>query len=601
MLSRATLKQVPSFLKQVTAPKFMAIAGWALVCGISGTAFGQDDRRVERVSIGRYDRPMGEAAQSRSVVYARGGMACTSDPRATAAALQILQQGGSAVDAAIAANAVLGVVEPMSCGIGGDLYSIVWDSKSGALSALNASGRSPMRLNRDVFRDKGLNEIPNFGPLTWSVPGCVAGWYDLHERYGRLTMPQVLEPAIRLAENGFPVAPIIAGYWARGEANFKDWPDSQATYLLDGKRAPKAGEFFRNPRLADSYRRIASGGRDTFYRGDIAQRIVDFSHANGGYLELEDFLRHENTWVDPISTRYRGYDVWQIPPNGQGLSVLQILNVLEQHDVKGMGWGSPDYTHLLLEAKKLAYADRARFYADMAFVDVPVDGLRSMQYAKRQNARIDMQRAATDVPPGDPKLIHGDTVYLCVVDKDRNCCSLIQSNYNGFGSQIVPGDVGFALQNRGNLFSLSDDHPNRLEPGKRPFHTIIPSIVTRDGKPVFVFGVMGGDMQPQGQVQVLVNWIDFGMNIQMAGDAARVRHEGSATPTGTAADPKGGTVHYESGLPQSTVEELERRGHVLKPARSSMGGYQGILIDWENNVLHGATESRNDGVAMGIE
>jgi gamma-glutamyltranspeptidase/glutathione hydrolase len=493
------------------------------------------------------------------------------------------------------------VVEPMSCGIGGDLYSIVWDSKSGALSALNASGRSPMRLNRDVFREKGLNEIPNFGPLTWSVPGCVAGWYDLHERHGRLSMAQVLEPAIRIADQGFPVAPIIAGYWARGAANFKDWPDSQGTYLLDGKRAPKAGEVFRNPRLADSYRRIASGGQDAFYRGDIAQRIVDFSHANGGYLELEDFSQHENTWVDPISTRYRGYDVWQIPPNGQGLSVLQILNVLEQHDVKGMGWGSPDYTHLLIEAKKLAYADRARYYADMAFVDVPVDGLRSMQYARHQNNRIDMQRAATDVPPGDPKLIHGDTVYLCVVDKDRNCCSLIQSNYNGFGSQIVPGNVGFALQNRGNLFSLSEDHPNRLEPGKRPFHTIIPSIVTRDGKPVFVFGVMGGDMQPQGQVQVLVNWIDFGMNIQMAGDAARVRHEGSATPTGTAADPKGGTVHYESGLPKSTVAELERRGHILKSARSSMGGYQGILIDWENSVLHGATESRNDGVAMGIE
>lgn len=579
----------------------MAIAGILMSLASPGPGVAQQEGRTDPPPIGRYDRPMGPAAQSRSVVYARGGMACTSDPRATAAALQILQQGGSAVDAAIAANAVLGVVEPMSCGIGGDLYSIVWDSKSGHVTGLNASGRAPMRLAREVFLEKGLNEIPNFGPLTWSVPGCVAGWYDLHERHGRLPMARVLEPAIQLAENGFPVSPVIAGYWARGAANFKEWPDSQATYLLDGKRAPQAGEVFSNPRLAASYRKIASGGRDAFYRGDLAKRIVDFSRANGGYLELEDFSRHENTWVDPISTRYRGLDVWQIPPNGQGLSVLQILNVLEQHDVRSMGWGSPDYTHLLIEAKKLAYADRARFYADMAFSDVPVEGLRSMEYARRQNERIDMQLAAKEVPPGDPKLIHGDTVYLCVVDKDRNCCSLIQSNYNGFGSQIVPGNVGFALQNRGNLFSLSEDHPNRLEPGKRPFHTIIPSLVTRDGKPVFVFGVMGGDMQPQGQVQVLVNWIDFGMNIQMAGDAARVRHEGSATPTGTPADPKGGTVHYESGLPEATVQELARRGHVLKPARSSMGGYQGILIDWENNVLHGATESRNDGVAMGIE
>jgi gamma-glutamyltranspeptidase/glutathione hydrolase len=564
-------------------------------------AIAQDRQRGDSSSPGRYDRPSGPVAQSRSVVYARGGMACTSDPRATAAALQILQLGGSAVDAAIAANAVLGVVEPMSCGIGGDLYSIVWDAKSGRLTGLNASGRAPMSLNREVFRKQGMSEIPTFGPLSWSVPGCVAGWYDLHDRFGRLTMTQVLEPAVRLADNGFPVAPIIAGYWERAAANFEKWPDSQTTYLLDGKRGPKTGEVFRNPRLADSYRKIAQHGPDAFYRGDIAKRIVDFSRANGGYLELEDFSQHTNTWVDPISTRYRGLDVWQIPPNGQGLSVLQILNVLEQHDVRSMGWGSPDYTHLLIEAKKLAYADRARYYADMAFENVPVERLRSMDYARRQNARIDMQHAAREVPPGDPKLIHGDTVYLCVVDKDRNCCSLIQSNYHGFGSQIVPGDVGFVLQNRGNLFSLSEDHPNRLEPGKRPFHTIIPSMVTRDGKPVFVFGVMGGDMQPQGQVQVLVNWIDFGMNIQMAGDAARVRHEGSATPTGSPADPNGGTIHYESGFPQTTVEELTRRGHVFQRARSSMGGYQGILIDWESGVLHGATESRNDGVAMGIE
>jgi gamma-glutamyltranspeptidase/glutathione hydrolase len=414
-------------------------------------------------------------------------------------------------------------------------------------------------------------------------------------------MDQVLEPAIGLAEQGFPVSPVIAGFWTKGEQSFGDWPDSKRTFLLEGTKAPAAGDVFRNPKLAASMRAIAKEGADAFYRGEIAQKIVDFSRNNGGYLAIEDFHEHENTWVDPISTEYRGFDVWQIPPNGQGLAVLQMLNVLEQHDLRSMGWGSADTVHLLLEAKKLAYADRARYYADMAFVDVPVDALKSKSYAKRQNARIDMARAMTEIEPGDAKLIHGDTVYLCIVDKDRNCCSLIQSNYHGFGSQIVPGDVGFVLQNRGNLFALSDDHPNRLEPGKRPFHTIIPSLVTKDGKPVFVFGVMGGDMQPQGQVQVLVNWIDFGMNIQMAGDAARVRHEGSPTPTLVPGDPDGGVVHYESGLPDETVEELNRRGHKTQRARTSMGGYQGILIDWERGVLHGATESRNDGLALGIE
>jgi gamma-glutamyltranspeptidase / glutathione hydrolase len=575
--------------------------GWLFL--MSGAEVGVESKVTAQdgEAIGRYDRPSGPITQSRSSVFARGGMACTSDPRATAAALSILARGGSAVDAAIAANAVLGVVEPMSCGIGGDLYSIVWDAKSETLSGLNASGRSPRRLTREVFREKGLEEIPLYGPLSWSVPGCVAGWFDLHARHGRLTMAEVLQPAIDLAESGFPVSPVIAGYWAKTEQSFQPWADSRATFLLDGQRAPKAGDVFANPRLAKSYRLLAEQGASAFYRGDIAKTIVDFSRAHGGYLDLDDFADHTSTWVEPVSSRYRGYDVWQIPPNGQGLAVLQMLNVLEQHDVRSMGWGSADYTHLLIEAKKLAYADRARFYADMAFESVPVDGLRSPAYGKRQNARIDMRSAAKGVEAGDPKLVHGDTVYLCVVDRDRNCCSLIQSNYHGFGSQVVPGDVGFALQNRGNLFSLSEDHPNRLEPGKRPFHTIIPSMVTQNGKPVFVFGVMGGDMQPQGQVQVLVNWIDFGMNIQMAGDAARVRHEGSATPTGTPEEAGGGTVLYESGLPAATVHALTERGHVLKPSRTSMGGYQGIRIDWEKGVLEGATESRNDGVALGIE
>ena len=561
----------------------------------------QDKLSAGAVEIGRYDRPSGPKSQSRSVVVASKGMACTSDPRASAAAIEILQQGGTAVDAAIAANAVLGVVEPMSCGIGGDLYSIVWDSKTSELSGLNASGRAPASLSRRVFEEKNLKEIPLYGPMSWSVPGCVAGWFDLHAKHGKLPMRQVLARAIKIAEDGFPVSPVISGYWAKTEQSFKPWADSRSTFLLQAERAPRTGDLFRNPNLAKSYRAISEGGVDAFYRGAIAQEIIAFSRANGGYFQAEDFSEHRNEWVTPISTNYRGYDVWQIPPNGQGLAVLQMLNVLEQHDLRSLGWGSPDAAHLLIEAKKLAYADRARYYADMAMEDVPVKQLASKAYAQEQNKRIAIDRALTDVPAGDPKLIDGDTVYLCVVDENRNCCSLIQSNFHGFGSQVVPGNVGFALQNRGNLFSLDPTHANRLEPKKRPFHTIIPSMVTRDGKPVFVFGVMGGDMQPQGQVQVLVNWIDFGMNIQMAGDAARMRHEGSATPTGVPADPKGGVIHYESGLPSGTVDELARRGHVLQPSKASMGGYQGILIDWERGVLEGATESRNDGLALGTD
>jgi gamma-glutamyltranspeptidase/glutathione hydrolase len=565
-------------------------------------SLGQDSNPVvsEETSIGIYDRPFGPIHQSRSIVTARKGMACTSDPRATQAAIEILKQGGNAIDAAIAANAVLGVVEPMSCGIGGDLYSIVWDAKTEKLYGLNASGRSPSRLTRSVFAEQNLSEIPLYGPLSWSVPGCVAGWHDLHTKFGKLPMESILAPAIQLAEEGFAVSPVIAGFWKAAEENLRKHPDSAATFLPLGK-APETGDVFRNPNLAATYKQLAKQGLPSFYTGSIADRIIQFSNSNSGYFAKEDFTNHRNEWVAPISTNYRGYDVWQIPPNGQGLAVLQMLNVLSQFPVAKMKWGSAEYLHLLIEAKKLAYADRARYYADMAFENVPVKQLSSIGYGKQQATRIDPTQSSVNLIAGDPKLVDGDTVYLCVVDEDRNCCSLIQSNYYGFGSQMVPGDLGFAIQNRGNLFSLDPDHPNRLEPGKRPFHTIIPSLVTKDGKPVFVFGVMGGDMQPQGQVQVLVNWIDYGMNIQLAGDAARVRHEGSATPTGVPETPPGGIVHVESGIPQHAIDELKRMGHSVEFARRSMGGYQGILIDAARGTLQGATESRNDGLALGLD
>lgn len=574
----------------------VCIAVLGLVFAISSFSCAQDAPSAG-AAIGTYDRP-GYPRQSRSVTYAKHGMAATSDLRSTQAAIEILKAGGSAVDAAIAANAVLGVVEPMSCGIGGDLFSICWSPKDQKLVGLNASGRSPKLATRSEFEKRELDTIPTFGPLTWSVPGCVAGWKDLHDRYGKLPWHALFEPAIQLAEEGFPVAPVIAGYWKNAEQRLTESPEAAATFLTNGQ-APTAGDVFRNPRLAATYRILAEQGAQEFYQGGIAQAIDAFSRTTpDGLLRFNDLKEHHNEWVEPVSTTYRGYQVWELPPNGQGIAALQILNLMEPFDVRSMGWGSPEFAHLFVESKKLAFADRAKFYADMSMADVPLKSLISKSYAAERGKLFNPELALTGVPSGDPKLVQGDTVYLCVVDEERNCCSLIQSNYYGFGSQLVPGELGFALQNRGALFSLDENHLNSLEPGKRPFHTIIPAMVTRDGRPEFVFGVMGGDMQPQGHVQVLTNWIDFGMNIQMAGDAARIRHDGSATPTGVAEKEFGGTVLLESGIPASTVTALQAKGHQTDTG-GSFGGYQGILIDWQRGVLQGATEARKDGAALG--
>ena len=552
----------------------------------------------DSASAGEYDRPVGPPQQSRSVVLAKNGMVATSHPLAAQVGLNILQSGGNAADAAIAVDAMLGLVEPMSCGIGGDLFVIYWDAKTQKLYGLNASGRSPYKLTREVFREKNLAQIPDEGPLSWSVPGCVDGWVELQHRFGNADLKTVLAPAIEYGIEGVPVPEVIASYWKGGEKAFKKWPDSAATYLVDG-HAPAFGEVFKNPRLAASYQAIAEGGRDAFYKGAIAEEIVKFSQAHGGYFEMRDFHDHTSTWVEPVSTNYRGYEVWELPPNGQGIAALEMLNILEGYDIKKMGRLSADYLHLFVEAKKLAFADRAKFYADPDFEKLPIAELISKEYADRQRQRIDMQKAAVDVPAGDPQLAKGDTVYLTVVDKDRNCCSFIQSNYFGFGSKVVPGNVGFVLQNRGALFALDDTHHNRLEPHKRPFHTIIPAMVTKGGKPWFCFGVMGGDMQPQGHVQVLVNLIDFGLNVQQAGDAARVRHIGSQTPTGLPMAKKGGSVAVESGIPRPVLRELRNRGHQIVKSPGGFGGYQGILIDWKNGTLQGATEPRKDGAVLG--
>lgn len=545
-----------------------------------------------------YDRPAQHAHQSRSVVVAQNGIVATSQPLAAQVGLQILKQGGTAADAAIATSAMMGLVEPMSCGIGGDLFVIYWDNKTQKLYGLNASGRSPYNLTRDVFDRQGLTRIPSKGVLSWSVPGCVDGWQELHNKFGALKFADVLTPAIEYGEAGFPVSEIIANYWKGAERIFGNQPNASATYLING-RSPAYGQLFRNPRLAASYRKIAAGGRDAFYKGEIAQAIVSYSRTQRGYFSMRDFADHHSEWVEPVSTNYRGYDVWELPPNGQGIAALQILNVLEGYDLRALGHNSSAFIHLFVEAKKLAFADRAKFYADPAFNRLPTETLISKAYANQQRQRIDPNRAATDVPAGDPQLEKGDTIYLTVVDKDRNCCSFIQSNYYGFGSGMVPGELGFVLQNRGALFSLERGHLNELKPHKRPFHTIIPAFVTKDGKPWLCFGVMGGDMQPQGHSQVLINMIDFGLNPQQAGDISRVRHSGSAQPTGQPMDASGGTVAVESGVSDTVISELEAKGHNVVRKVGAFGGYQAIMIDPEYGTLHGATESRADGAAVG--
>ena len=569
-------------------------AGWWLLMVVACLAWSSlaEPRRARAQG---HDRPAGPLHKTRSAVMARQGMAATSQPLATATAIRVLQQGGNAVDAAIAANAVIGVVEPMSCGIGGDLFAIVWDAKTGRLYGLNASGRAPGAATIELFRAKGLATIPVHGPLSWSVPGCVDGWDQLRRRFGTRSWDELLAPAIAYADLGFPVSEIIADNWKDAAPRLREIPTSAACYLPGG-HAPQAGAIFRNPGLARSLRAIARDGRDAFYKGPLADAIVHYSQSAGGLFSHQDFAEHTSTFVDPVSTNYRGYDVWELPPNTPGIAALQMLNLLEPFDLNSMGPQSAQALHLMVEAKKLAYEDRAKFYADPAFARVPVETLISKPYAARRRAGINSEHADSHPTAGDP--MQADTIYMTVVDRDFNCVSLIQSNFHGFGSYHVPGDLGFALQNRGCLFALDPSHANRLEPRKRPFHTIIPGFVTRDGRPWMSFGLMGGDMQAQGHVQVLCNMIDFGMDAQEAGDAPRFRHLGSSEPTGKPAE-GGGTVALESTIPADVRRALEAKGHRLGKAPGSFGGYQAIRIDLERGVLIGGSDPRKDGCAMG--
>jgi gamma-glutamyltranspeptidase/glutathione hydrolase len=545
------------------------------------------------------DRLTDAAFATRSEVIAQHGMAATSHPLATQIALDVLKAGGSAVDAAIAANAALGLMEPTGNGMGGDLFAIVWDPKTAKLHGYNGSGRSPRGLTLKWFQDHGYTEIPPLGPLPVTVPGAVDGWFALHERFGKLPMSKILAPTIDYAEHGFPLTDVIAYYWGLSVPRLSKYPGFVEQFTRDG-RAPAKGEIWRNPNLARTLRTIARGGRDAFYRGDIARTIDTYFKDNGGFLSAEDLAAHRGEWVEPVSVNYRGYDVWELPPNGQGIAALQMLNVLEGYDLKAMGFGSAAYVHTFVEAKKLAFEDRARFYADPSFHRTPLTWLLSKEYAAERRKLINAERAAQTVEAGHPPLEEGDTIYLTTADASGMMVSLIQSNYRGMGSGMSPPGLGFILQDRGEQFVLREGHANSFAPGKRPFHTIIPAFVTKDGKPWLSFGVMGGAMQPQGHVQIVVNLIDFGMNLQEAGDAPRIQHDGSTEPAGQNLPMNdGGVVNLESGYDYATVQALMRKGHKVVFADGPYGGYQAILRDHRNETYVGASESRKDGQAAG--
>jgi gamma-glutamyltranspeptidase/glutathione hydrolase len=558
------------------------------------------------------DRPGDPPFQGRSAVIARNGMAATAHPLATLAAVEILKAGGTAADAAIAANAVLGLVEPTGNGIGGDLFALVWNPKTRAVEGLDASGFAPAKVDVDVLAARGPS-IPQGGMDSVTIPGTVAGWEALHARHGKLPLAQVLGPAVRIAREGFPVSPVIARGWERNLAGFKarsaqlQSPEWIARLYAPSGAAPKAGEMFANPDLAATLEAIGKGGAAAFYRGPFAADFEAHFKSHGRPHAATDLAAMKAEWVTPISVPYRDVRLWQIPPATQGLTTLQMARILERFPIRSLS--EADRLHLLLEAKKLAFADRARYLADPRRAAVPVEALLSDRYIAARAALIAMDRALPDTtPPGDPEGERSDTTYLATADASGMMVSLIQSNYSGMGSGIVvprrapvPGGRetwGFMLQNRGAQFSLKPDSPNRIEGGKRPFHTIIPGMVTKGDAPFMAFGVMGGTMQPQGQVQLLMNIVDLGLDPQAAGDAPRARHLGSPDPDGSPETPAG--VFLESGIGADTRKDLVARGHVLLDRHQDVGGYQAVVWDAANRVWWGASEMRKDGLALGF-
>lgn len=551
------------------------------------------------------DREAGNQISTRSEVIAQRGMVATSQPLATQVGLQILRKGGNAIDAAIAANAAMGLMEPTGNGIGGDLFAIIWHEESGKLYALNASGRSPRGLSYDrlmeILDEKGEDDIPAYDLLSVSVPGAVDGWFEMHERFGTMDMGVILEEPIWYAENGFPVSEAISASWRRSVPFLKDQPGAfEETFSIDG-RGPEKGEIFRNPDLGNTFRLLAEEGRDAFYRGEIARKIDAWMKENGGYLRYEDFDKHRSEWVEPQTVNYRGYDVYQVGGNVQGTAALQMLNILEGFDLTETGFGTAETLHLLIEAKKLAFEDRAKHYADPDFYEVPYDKLLSKEYAAERRKLIG-DRARRDLTTGVDVLEDGDTIYMTTADAEGNMVSLIQSNFRGMGTGFVVPGTGFSFQNRGELFSMDPDHPNVYEPGKRPFHTIIPGFIMKDGKPLMSLGNMGGAYQPVGHVSLITNIIDFGMNLQQAGDAFRWSHSGSTQPTDDLSDKLSGPgqVSIESGVDYEVIRQLRSMGHRVQVGNSFFGRFQAIMRDHEKGVYIGASESRVDGQAAGF-
>jgi len=550
---------------------------------------------LSTITLFSQDRITGEIFATRSEVIAQNGMVATSHPLASQIGIDILKGGGNAIDAAIAANAALGLMEPTGNGIGGDLFAIIWIEKEKKLYGLNASGRSPENLTLEYFKENNFKSIPAYGPLPVSVPGCVDGWFELHNKFGKIKMRDILNPTIKYAENGFPLTELVSYYMDVASDNFKDYPNFKETYLIDDS-TPKKGQVFKNPDLANTLRTIVKSGKKGFYEGEIAHRIANFVQDQGGFLSYDDLKNHKSEWIEPVSSNYRGFDVWELPPNGQGIAALQILNLLEGYDIRSMGFGSADYIHHFVEAKKIAFADRAKYYADMDFNEIPVEYLISKEYADIRRKDINSENSASTVSPGN--IENGDTIYLTTADSEGNMVSLIQSNYRGMGSGMVPKGLGFMLQDRGELFSLDQNHFNVYAPKKRPFHTIIPAFITKDGNPFISFGLMGGAMQPQGHAQIVINIIDFDMNLQEAGDAPRIRHQSNQQPTGGEMT-DGGELALEKGFDYKQIRELMKKGHSVIYDLGSFGGYQAIMIDYINKVYFGASESRKDGSAIG--
>ena len=550
---------------------------------------------LSTISLFSQDRITGEIFATRSEVIAQNGMVATSHPLASQIGIDILKEGGNAIDAAIAANAALGLMEPTGNGIGGDLFAIIWIEKEKKLYGLNASGRSPENLTLEYFKENNFKSIPAYGPLPVSVPGCVDGWFELHNKFGKIKMRDILNPTIKYAEDGFPVTELVSYYMDVASDNFKNYPNFKETFFVDDS-TPLKGQVFKNPDLANTLRTIVKSGKKGFYEGEIAHRIANFVQDQGGFLSYDDLKNHRSEWIEPVSTNYRGFDVWELPPNGQGIAALQILNLLEGYDIRSMGFGSADYIHHFVEAKKIAFADRAKYYADMDFNEIPVEYLISKEYADIRRKDINSENSAPTVSPGN--IENGDTIYLTTADSEGNMVSLIQSNYRGMGSGMVPEGLGFMLQDRGELFSLDENHFNVYAPKKRPFHTIIPAFITKDGNPFISFGLMGGAMQPQGHAQIVINIIDFDMNLQEAGDAPRIRHQSNQQPTGGEMT-DGGELALEKGFDYKQIRELMKKGHSVIYDLGSFGGYQAIMIDYINKVYFGASESRKDGSAIG--